>query len=506
MIANAKLFSLVANVGDAKSLVIHPWSTTHEQLTAEDRVRAGVTPDLIRLSVGIEDAARPDRRPRPGAPQGGANVRPPAARVHLTPRFALESGEILRDVRQAYVLEGDAQRGDATTSSSSSTRSRARPRRSADGREASSGRARRSTRTAGRSCARTCWARAMARHSRDFLERKKAARRTPSISTRDQAHLVENLLNSLGISSLALVTGGSLGGMVALEWAASFPGRASRAAVVFAAPAAHTAWAIGWNHVQRQAHRGRRTRRGPRASRGWSACSRTGRRRSSRAGSRAIRGEGETFAVQSYLTHHGAKLVARFDAKSYPTLLDAMDAHDVGRGRGGAAAALSRVSGPRSPPSGITSDVLYPEEDVRRLGARRGRRVRETLVSPHGHDAFLLESGPSAPSSPSCSKREERSRPGAPRSVLGRRRRKRNGRLLLRRPRRDEKARARHAGLARGREVAALDGGSEPERRGLADREDLVVVELQDGPRLAAPASRRRSDAGRNSRRRRSPP
>ena len=56
MIANARLISLVANVGDAKSLVIHPWSTTHAQLTAEDRVRAGVTADLIRLSVGIEDA------------------------------------------------------------------------------------------------------------------------------------------------------------------------------------------------------------------------------------------------------------------------------------------------------------------------------------------------------------------------------------------------------------------------------------------------------------------
>jgi O-acetylhomoserine (thiol)-lyase len=55
VIANLKLFSLVANVGDAKSLVIHPWSTTHEQLLPEDRVTAGVTPDLIRLSVGIED-------------------------------------------------------------------------------------------------------------------------------------------------------------------------------------------------------------------------------------------------------------------------------------------------------------------------------------------------------------------------------------------------------------------------------------------------------------------
>jgi len=55
VIAESKLFSLVANVGDAKSLVIHPWSTTHEQLGDAERVAAGVTPDLIRLSVGIED-------------------------------------------------------------------------------------------------------------------------------------------------------------------------------------------------------------------------------------------------------------------------------------------------------------------------------------------------------------------------------------------------------------------------------------------------------------------
>jgi len=55
VIKQLKLFSLVANVGDAKSLVIHPWSTTHEQLSEGERLAAGVTPDLIRLSVGIED-------------------------------------------------------------------------------------------------------------------------------------------------------------------------------------------------------------------------------------------------------------------------------------------------------------------------------------------------------------------------------------------------------------------------------------------------------------------
>ncbi len=54
-INSVKLFSLLANIGDAKSLVIHPASTTHQQLSAEEQATTGVTPDLIRLSVGIED-------------------------------------------------------------------------------------------------------------------------------------------------------------------------------------------------------------------------------------------------------------------------------------------------------------------------------------------------------------------------------------------------------------------------------------------------------------------
>jgi O-acetylhomoserine (thiol)-lyase len=55
LIDSLKLFSHVANIGDAKSLVIHPASTTHQQLTAEEQAGTGVTPELVRLSVGIED-------------------------------------------------------------------------------------------------------------------------------------------------------------------------------------------------------------------------------------------------------------------------------------------------------------------------------------------------------------------------------------------------------------------------------------------------------------------
>jgi O-acetylhomoserine (thiol)-lyase len=85
VIGRLRLFSLLANVGDAKSLVIHPWSTTHEQLSPAERAAAGVTPDLIRLSVGIEDAADLladlDRALRPLAPAVGADPAAPPATV-----------------------------------------------------------------------------------------------------------------------------------------------------------------------------------------------------------------------------------------------------------------------------------------------------------------------------------------------------------------------------------------------------------------------------------------
>ncbi|MNV68985.1 O-succinylhomoserine sulfhydrylase [compost metagenome] len=54
VIENVKLFSHLANVGDSKSLIIHPASTTHQQLSAEEQVSAGVSPELIRLSIGTE--------------------------------------------------------------------------------------------------------------------------------------------------------------------------------------------------------------------------------------------------------------------------------------------------------------------------------------------------------------------------------------------------------------------------------------------------------------------
>ena len=311
-----------------------------------------------------------------------------AARFHVTPRFALESGEILRDVHQAYVLEGalNARRDNLVLVFHSLT-----------GSPETLGGWKGSVIGPGKAIDTNKWAVLCPNllgscYGTTFerIPRKgRIAGAHPTITTRDQAFLAEVLLSELRVERAALVTGGSLGGMVTLEWVASFPERTSRA-VVFAAPAAHSAWAIGWNHVQRQAIEAA----GPAA--GLAVARMIGMltyRSPAEFESRFARlpGVGETFAVQSYLTHHGAKLVVRFDAESYLALLGAMDAHDVGRGRGGHAAALSVFRG-RLTGVGITNDALYPEEDVRRWALAAGAESR-TLVSAHGHDAFLLEHG-----------------------------------------------------------------------------------------------------------------
>jgi O-acetylhomoserine (thiol)-lyase len=57
LVESCELFSHLANVGDTRSLVIHPASTTHRQLSDEQRAAAGAGPDVVRLSVGLESAA-----------------------------------------------------------------------------------------------------------------------------------------------------------------------------------------------------------------------------------------------------------------------------------------------------------------------------------------------------------------------------------------------------------------------------------------------------------------
>ncbi len=212
--------------------------------------------------------------------------------------------------------------------------------------------------------------------------------RFPKVTTRDQAAAVAGLLDALDISHVALATGVSLGAMVALELAVSQPTRVGYTTVI-AAPAAHTAWAIGLNSVQRAAL----------DALGGGRAGLALARQIAMLSYRAEPGLEDRFGrtteandewrVAGWLAAHGDKLVARFDPASYRTLLDAMDSHDIGRGRGGIAAALATLSG-RVTGVAISTDVLYSPDVVRQWTDAASGRF-ELLVSPHGHDGFLID-------------------------------------------------------------------------------------------------------------------
>ncbi|HEY7767956.1 homoserine O-acetyltransferase family protein [Longimicrobium sp.] len=213
----------------------------------------------------------------------------------------------------------------------------------------------------------------------------------PLVTTRDQARLVQLLVDELGITRVALALGGSLGGMVAMEWAVQNP-RVAESVVVLAAPAAHTASAIAWNHIQRQAIEAAGERGLEIARMIGMMTYRTPDEQASRFGRRREVDGG--WSVASYLEHHGRKLRDRFDPRSYVALTRAMDSHDVGRGRGGVATALKSIEG-RLIGVGIPGDLLYSDGDVRSWADAAGAEYRE-IHSIHGHDAFLLEPGQTA--------------------------------------------------------------------------------------------------------------
>jgi homoserine O-acetyltransferase len=101
--------------------------------------------------------------------------------------------------------------------------------------------------------------------------------------------------------------------------------------------------------------------------------------------------KGGRYAIESYLQHQGDKLVERFDPNSYIALSEAMNHHDVGRGRGGIGPALQRVRAQTSIAS-IASDRLYPPAQQQQLARLLpGDPALSVIASDFGHDGFLLE-------------------------------------------------------------------------------------------------------------------
>jgi homoserine O-acetyltransferase/O-succinyltransferase len=232
--------------------------------------------------------------------------------------------------------------------------------------------------------------------------------RFPVTTIRDQVAVEAALADHLGIARWHSVIGGSMGGQRAIEWAVKYADRVPRA-VIIACGAAATAEQIALCSLQIRAieadphfHRGDYydSTEGP--WRGLSIARGIGQvsyRSELELAQRFNRGhqndehpfEGGLYTIESYLEYHGEKLAHRFDANSYIVLSRAMNHHDVGRGRGGVADALARVTAEVTI-AGISSDGLYPLRLQHELAdlIPRNKGV-EVVQSIAGHDGFLTE-------------------------------------------------------------------------------------------------------------------
>jgi len=236
----------------------------------------------------------------------------------------------------------------------------------------------------------------------------------PQLTIRDQARAFEELAGQFGIETWHAVIGGSMAGMHALEMAIENPKSIARLGIL-AAPPFSTADQIALNTVQLEAirsdsnfsagwyydakpgfgpHRGLALARrmalinyrspkelNERFSRSWQ----------SQVSPLTERGK---FAVESYLDFHGNKFVRRFDANSYITLVNAMNSHDVGRGRESVAAALGKITCPTLV-LGLTTDRLFPLEGQEIIAENIGGELvggsLQVVESEYGHDGFLIE-------------------------------------------------------------------------------------------------------------------
>jgi homoserine O-acetyltransferase len=216
----------------------------------------------------------------------------------------------------------------------------------------------------------------------------------PTVTTRDQARAIWALLDALGIDRLALVTGGSLGGMVTLEIGLERPTSVERL-LPMAAPAATGPMAIAWNRIQ-IALIERLGDDGLALARQLAMTTYRSELDFDDRFAREVEEDGR-FSIVSYLDHQGDKLVARFDGETYRILAGAMDHHDIGRDRGGVTDALRSLAdaGVRLTGLGIEDDILYGPRQVQGLvneAVRVGMDARyRELRSTKGHDAFLVE-------------------------------------------------------------------------------------------------------------------
>jgi len=220
----------------------------------------------------------------------------------------------------------------------------------------------------------------------------------PEISVRDMVNAHQLLAKHLGINSIHVLLGGSLGGQQAMEWAIIEPDLIKNL-ILMATNARHSPWGIAFNESQRLAISADRTfyagapdggKKGLKAARSIALLSYRGYKTYSISQQEETDSITDGFRASSYQNYQGDKLVNRFNAYSYWYLTKTMDSHNVGRKRNGIEKALSLIKA-RTLVIGIKSDLLFPIEEQQYLFRHIPKSAFAEFDSYYGHDGFLIE-------------------------------------------------------------------------------------------------------------------
>lgn len=243
---------------------------------------------------------------------------------------------------------------------------------------------------------------------------KEYGARFPYLTIRDQVSAQFELSQQLGIKKWKAIIGGSMGGMQVLEWAVMHPDSMEKIAVL-AAPSFSNADQIALNSVQIEAIKadplfndgdyydaapGKGPYRGLALARRMALLNYRSPEelniRFERSWQSKVNpfGDGGRFAVESYLDFHGNKFTRRFDANSYLTLVEAMNSHDIARGRGSIKKAIQKIKAELLL-VGIDSDRLFPIETQQLIADSKPKKLFGNklfvIKSDYGHDGFLIE-------------------------------------------------------------------------------------------------------------------
>jgi len=221
----------------------------------------------------------------------------------------------------------------------------------------------------------------------------------PDITIRDQVAMLEILREHLGIEKIHTVTGGSMGGQQALEWAILKPELFDNV-VLLASNASLSPWAIAFNQSQRLAIEADASYfedkdyggiAGMKAARSIALLSyRNGNAYNIRQFETDVNKVSD-FKAASYQNYQGEKLARRFNAYSYHLITRMMDTHNLGRNRGSIENALSGIKS-NTLAIGVSSDILFPPEELKFIAEHVPISKYVEIDSPFGHDGFLVES------------------------------------------------------------------------------------------------------------------